>query len=646
MSCYTGIVMAKRFGGRSDGRPPLHRMRIWSVVSSPGMVGWLAAGLALLVYLSTLQRGISSGGSPYTTDVGEIQNALPRWGTLHFSGYPLYSLIGSALVSLFRLVGIAPAAASSLVSALWGAAAIGLLAAIALEVDAPGWAALVSALIGAFSLSFWVNSSLAEVHTMTMALTLASLLYALRLRRSGSRRDLFWLTLWLSLAVVHQRAAALVALPVLILCWGQRRLALRNILPIIGILGLAFLTYLYLPLRVWTGADWTFGQVGTWQGFWTMVLDTKVEQVVRMPVDLAGWGERIRTDLTLLADDLPLPLIVLGLGGTWVGLPRRSSVISLALTLTALLYAGVMLVVWEGEVSDALLAVKLPVALIAALGLGMLAGAISARWHRMLPASAGILGALLVYMVVHNCPRVLAITHDDSIQETIAIVKSADFAPGKVTLLVPWGHDYWALRYAQSYEGQFSGVTIVDHNANPAQYVSDGAIYTLSRCLNVLPLDWWENRLGDVQLDSAGAQMVRIVPKNSHPAPPMKKASFDLGNGIVIRRVRLEETGGNQRLLSVYWQALEPVAENYAVAVHLVSLADGGSTPIVVAQADSSNPVDGFYPTSYWVQSEVVRDDYLLNPPPGISVDYIELGMYKQLENGQFVNSTWLTLPW
>ncbi|MCE5258305.1 MAG: DUF2723 domain-containing protein [Chloroflexi bacterium] len=618
-----------------------------ALLCAPYAICWVAAALALLAYLLTLQWGISSGGSPYTTDVGEIQNALPRWGTLHYSGYPLYTLLGSLVVSALHLVGIAPTAGSSLYSALWGAAAIGLLAALALELGAPRWAALAGALIGGASLSFWVNSSLAEVHTMTMALTLASLLCALRLRRNHTRGSLLWLVFWFSQAVAHQRAAGLLIVPVLILCWRQWRLALRNILPILGIFVIAFLTYLYLPIRDWMGADWTFGQVGTWQGFWRMLLDTKVERVVTVPANLGEWWERIRLTLGLLAEDMPLPLMALGLAGLWLGLRRRDTAVSLALTATALGYAAVMLVVWEGTVSDALLAVKLPVALLAALGLGLLAGEAGRRWRQMLPVSAALLSAVIIYLGINHAPQVLAITRDDSIQATLATVRSAEFAPGRVTLLVPWGHDYWALRYAQSYEGQFSGITIVDHNADPAQYASDGFIYTLSKDLNVLPLDWWQQRLDDVQLDSAGAGMVRIASAaTKKPQFIPKRVSFDLGNGIVILGVRLETLEEGERLLSIIWQASEPVEEDYAVAVHLVGTAADGSTETVVGQADSANPVDGLYPTSRWQQGEIVRDDYLLAAPDDALVQSIELGMYRQLASDQFANTNWMMIPW
>ena len=47
-----------------------HRRSLWIA---------LAVALAALLYLSTVQTIINGGGHPYVTDVGEHQNALPRW---------------------------------------------------------------------------------------------------------------------------------------------------------------------------------------------------------------------------------------------------------------------------------------------------------------------------------------------------------------------------------------------------------------------------------------------------------------------------------------------------------------------------------------------------------------------------------------
>lgn len=77
------------------------------------------------------------------TDAGEIQNALPRWGTIHWTGYPLYTFLGS------------------LFSAVRGAVAVGLMAALLQELGAAGPLAALGALVAAVS-AFWMDASLVE----------------------------------------------------------------------------------------------------------------------------------------------------------------------------------------------------------------------------------------------------------------------------------------------------------------------------------------------------------------------------------------------------------------------------------------------------------------------------------------------------
>ena len=107
-----------------------------------GLIAVLAAGvIAFILYLTTLQLNINGSSHPYVTDVGEIQNALPRWGTIHFTGYPQFTFLGSLFVWLTGLLGLAPAAAASLYSAIWGGVAIGLLAYLTITLGVPPLAA-------------------------------------------------------------------------------------------------------------------------------------------------------------------------------------------------------------------------------------------------------------------------------------------------------------------------------------------------------------------------------------------------------------------------------------------------------------------------------------------------------------------------
>jgi hypothetical protein len=82
--------------------------------------------------------------------------------------------------------------------------------------------------------------------------------------------------------------------------------------------------------------------------------------------------------------------------------------------------------------------------------------------------------------------------------------------------------------------------------------------------------------------------------------------------------------------LTLFWQALQSMGEDYTVFTHLI---DGEGN--IWGQKDNP-PVDGFYPTSQWVEEEIVRDQYNLtiaeDAPPG---QYrLTIGMY-QAETGQ-----------
>jgi len=264
-----------------------HRRSLWVA---------LAVAVAALLYLSTVQTIINGGGHPYVTDVGEHQNALPRWGTIHHSGYPQWTALGSLFVSALRVVGMAPAAGVSLYSLAWGLLTVALLVLLAMELGASGpWAAL-GALTAAVSTSVWMDASIGELHTATMALTLATLLFAVRFGRDGRRADLLWLTFVFSQGVVHQRSLVLIAPAVLLLVLPHLlnvfRMGWRTWLLLVAIALLAPLTYLYLPLRVWMGADWVFGAPGTWDGFWTLFFDNRADRVFDLSTD---WAARLRT---------------------------------------------------------------------------------------------------------------------------------------------------------------------------------------------------------------------------------------------------------------------------------------------------------------------------------------------------------------
>lgn len=93
---------------------------------------------------------------------------------------------------------------------------------------------------------------------------------------------------------------------------------------------------------------------------------------------------------------------------------------------------------------------------------------------------------------------------------------------------------------------------------------------------------------------------------------------------------KTEIKAGETIQVALYWRAQKKMAEDYTVFVHLV---DEEGT--LWGQHDSQ-PVNGYYPTSFWDQDEIVKDKHAFivseDTPPGVY--RIEVGMYR-LADGQ-----------
>ena len=616
----------------------------------------VAMGLALVLFFATLQTTINGSHSPYTWDTGEIQNALPRWGTIHWTGYPQYSLTGSLFVSLLRPLGIPPAAGASLVSAFWATVAVGLLVLLARGLGASMPAAVIGAWFVAVSTSVWMNASLAEVHTLTLVLTIASLLFAVRFGRTGKRRDLLLLTFAFTQGVVHQRAVVFLAPGIVVLITPQWRATLKHVVAVVSVALIAPLTYLYLPLRVQMGAKWTFGQIGSWHGLWVMLTDNKAERIIELPTNMNEWLDRARIVVNILNDDLPWSLLGLGLISLVLVIWSQSRREALGLTLCWVPYLALSLLIWEGRVGDAMLAAKLPILLFAGVGLALL---ISASWERLEglggKTGSGVAGALLLLvilaiLVADHYPEIRSVTSDSDAEGIINIAEQvAPPADGQPTVMMAlWGHDFWALAYAQTYLDRLPGLTLVDHNANLKGLIADGyRLWTPSKTFYVYPTTWWDRRLRQpVALSMISPDVVQVDTKPQTEVADLPRGpSLDLGNGIRIAYAEVSRLSNDKALITVVWQATEVPIIDYSVAVHLVANDPPHGPEDVLATSDRKHPVDGWYPTSRWTSGEVVTDVYLIDMVDDPKPAAVRVAMYHRDDDGSFVNSSWLSLP-
>lgn len=593
-------------------------------------------------YLSTLQTINNGSKHPYATDIGEIQNALPRWGTLHFSGYPQYSLLGSLWTEIWRGLEVNPAAATSLFSMLWGIATLVILYKLLAELQIKKLTASLVTLLFGFSLSMWVDSSIAEIHTFTMTLTVATIWMAFRFGRTNEATDLYWLIFLTSHGIIHTRAFAFIGLGVIALTIKHYRTMLKHWKVGLLIFITGPITYIYLPIRQWMGADWLFSNPGTLDGFLALVFDTKADRIIQLPNNAAEWISRGSSIWNLLAADWAAPFLLAGLIGLFFSYPKLKRIEQLALFLFWVPILLLSFVIWEGRVSDALLAVKMPIILIAAIGLSLLVDAIELRF----PASqtklaiSFCLTLSIIYLFSLNRGQVLEITQDDSANEITQNIPLIESDPRQTYLVGLQGNGFWEMAYATKFELEPSEFMVVDQNANFNLLLSDeNRFITPSSTFYSWPLETWEARANrNLHLKSAAPDMIEI---SKDPILALdQNLAFNFQNGIGLRKADIIYTEENRLLLTLEWQSLESDLLLYNIAVHAI---DADNADTIVSQVDRNNPVYGWYPFPKWQQDEIVTEHYELEISDDKSASHIRIGLY-QVVDGQFVNSDWFII--
>ncbi len=140
-------------------------------------IALIAFALALAVYLRGVAPDVLSG------DAGEFHAAAWQWGLAHPTGYPLYLMLGGLWQRALGLLGISPAHALNIFSALIGAGAVSLFYLLVRrwlwEVPVLGrMAAAWATFLFGVNPTFWSQSLIAEVYTLHALLLLLILFFA------------------------------------------------------------------------------------------------------------------------------------------------------------------------------------------------------------------------------------------------------------------------------------------------------------------------------------------------------------------------------------------------------------------------------------------------------------------------------------
>ncbi|KAB2905044.1 MAG: DUF2723 domain-containing protein [Anaerolineae bacterium] len=591
--------------------------------------------LAILgIYLATLQTIPNGSSDPYMIDVGETQVALNVWGTLHATGYPLYTILGNLLTPLPQIFRVNPAAAASLTSTFWSLLAlIGFYLLLYRFTQRPVLAVSGTALL-ALMRSIWIHSIVAEVYSLSLAILIG--LWLVALSESPLRLRILGLALLFGIGVAHHRAVAFGVLGLFFALLPQmytERRRVWRILPGATLLFLVgFLPYFYLPLRANAKASWLYAEdVNTWDGFWFNFWGREADYLVTTPDSLQGWIDNFEGTLEILTRELTLPGLIIGI--VCLLLAGRFSPHHKLYWLTVLSGLGffVFAVSYHRAVlPEAIVMMFLPSVVVWVV--------LTVDWLYTHQDGYGLAGVvfMLVWaaaLVPYSISFITKLTDDKTGLASIAAASSVPRVPlEQPVLMMSWGPRYFAASYSRLVTGENADLLMVDHNTDFAHLTAEGkTIYTEPDTLYGYPVAWWEQRVGKIYLTAAAPSLVRLsnAPRLVEISPEALQKPIEAGIWLAGTTVTCDE---ETVTLAVGWYAAQAPGRDLSVKVHLTR----AESPVPLFQADKNAPVFGWRPTSSWVEGELVQDFYTLPRLP--EGKQIILGMYEQLPEGTFAN--------
>jgi hypothetical protein len=611
---------------------------------------------ACAAYLPTVMPDISASPHTYFTDVGNVQNALNVWGTLHSSGYPLFSFVGALFVTLLRAVGVVPAAAASLFSTLWAIAALVVLYLLIVTwLNDRVVAIIITATLG-LGWAYWLFASYAEVYSLAYFVMAVALYAAVKADQTGQVRWLYVLAVCGGMSIAHHRAIALMAPALLVLTapalWRTiRRQPLFAVKWIGFVLLVGVVPYAYIWLRAQQPGAWVWGDPTTLPGLWRQMLGETYLRMFVWPTTLGGWFDTLSVVMKIWFDLQTWPVVVLSLFSLIWMLWRRQFRYGAAFLLGALA-PFVIAVADYTFFAPRRLPEDIPALLQMSTFFTLLALAFFLndlrRYSPVLRRAGVVLMAVLgVYLAAQNLPSVYALTHDTTGRQIIADAQQF-VAEGRFTappaFFSPWGGEFWALSYATQVTVELHDFQLLPNRADlKAVMRRYGRIDVFANTFYQWNLDWWRKQLGGrVYLSGSGPQTVALASQpllSDQDLPGNNSTPIEMGDApIMLRDWAVKPLADGSWQVALYWQAAAKPDRDFSVSVKATDRENIASPDDIVAQADASAPVHGWYPTSLWSPGEIVRDDYTLTPTPDRPPRQLEVSLYTQDGAGGFTN--------
>lgn len=603
----------------------------------------VVAGIAFVLYLRTIAPGVLGG------DAGELQFVPYILSLTHPNGYPLHTLLGKLWATAVPLGSVA--FRMNLLSAVAGAAAVGLIYGTIRLATGSRFAAFAGALSLGTSQLFWEQALTADKYALTAFMTSLIALTLAHWSAAPGQRDLGWCAFVYGLSLTQHRSM-LLFLPVLVgySTWLDHRL--RRSWRYAGRIALTMLAplllYLWLPIaasRHLPPDSWRLVSLHDWLSY----LSDQGHLAQMDPFAKLG-SKLLFYWRTLLVQFSPFGILLGLLGAARQARLRRplGVFIGLGFVLQAVISTSnqvprhwvyflpsfVLFALWVGE------------------GLAWLWSLAAAQAQRAKLPGYGLAGLVVLAACVptglslqRNYPTYRQ-THLDGgpldlwrqtlksgyLAQRFATSSLEAVEPGSI-IVCDWEQST-PLWYLQQAEGQRPDISVFYPIERWQEALATGRPVYLARTLPGVGEPYHLSTAGPlVKVSTTPATQ---LPANATPAELNWEDEIELAG---YRYSQTDFSAGYVLPVSLYFRANQRLDADYSISLRLYR-EDGTQA----WSEDRQSPVLGMYPTSRWAPGEVVADYFEVPFPRSVPAGRYRLGiiLYTSLPGGGWRN---LSLP-
>ncbi len=594
------------------------------------VIGILLFVSTFIVYLRLLAPTI------FTGDSADATIASYALGMPHPPGFPVYTWFGH----LFTLIPVGDIAYRvNLMSAFFGALVIPVVYAIirssaqnlkgGFTIGSSRFGAIIGSLSLAFSISYWAQAEIAEVYTLNAFLIASTILLSLVWSENRSPRYLYLLSLFFGLSLGVHASNILFApfiLAFLFLVDRKALLDMKTFLPMIALfLGVGALQILYLFVRASQQPAYTYMDIRSLDSFLSYIT-AREYSAAPFSVSLSSG---IYMYIDFLAANFSLIGIAIGIAGLAQSMKRdllQSAFYTSLFAVNVLYFARFD----SADIADKLVPSFMMFSIFIGLGVWEILFMIqpsAAKSDTKKLLDKRNLGKVILVVLVLIASVTVPVTSYSAYSQEVDRMRSTEIpffllealkeVPANSTIL-----DQWAtcepLKYFQ-----------IVCNVNPTIEI-----------LGADPVDW-TNRIDErmarknifmLEIDDYVSKKYSEIPVLSMPGVGILykiypgKPSFSAENSRIQKQMN-KSFGGKVKLLgynlnksndrrsftvTCFWQILAKVSEDLIVYIDLVN---ANGDPVL---EDIHVPIYGVYPTSRWIQNEVLTESYKLHLPPTV----------------------------